>query len=394
MKFFWSITLAAIFTLNLPGTTYYVDPVNGLDANNGLGPDASHASNKPWKTISKARTLSSGDTAYFAPGVYREAITLTNLWTSQVSWLGDPQNLQGFRDSSGVLVPPQICRWTGYTNSDTTIGSASNPLLLNAKNYLRLGNFYIQSSPNGGAAIKGTGPAGGTNIVLTNLVVIGTTLGYAVSLQTSNGVPANLTIDNCALYAMGGANSLSVIHTSGAGPDYDQNVVVRNTLMVSETTVFGASKSGSGAGVGGGFYVTNCTIIGPNGLVVGNTSTNTYKHILRNCYFLCGGGDVVIAQDTGQVDMDYCMLIGDATPLVNTSLGPNCHTNDWSFHTDLVSSQMFGFGLRPDWSPQSNSPWVGAGQANSLTIDLFGRTRPNPPSIGAIEVFPAPEHTY
>ena len=34
-------------------TTYYADFVNGNDANNGLGPDASHANNKPWKTIGK-----------------------------------------------------------------------------------------------------------------------------------------------------------------------------------------------------------------------------------------------------------------------------------------------------------------------------------------------------
>ena len=33
-------------------TTYYVSP-NGSDSNNGLGPDASHASNKPFLTIGK-----------------------------------------------------------------------------------------------------------------------------------------------------------------------------------------------------------------------------------------------------------------------------------------------------------------------------------------------------
>ena len=46
-------------------TTYYVDFVNGLDANNGLGPDASDGTNKPWKTITKllgAAGMASGDT--------------------------------------------------------------------------------------------------------------------------------------------------------------------------------------------------------------------------------------------------------------------------------------------------------------------------------------------
>jgi hypothetical protein len=60
-------------------TTYYVDPVNGLDANNGLGPDASAVSNKPWKTLAKllgAAGFASGDTAYLAPGTYREVVTV------------------------------------------------------------------------------------------------------------------------------------------------------------------------------------------------------------------------------------------------------------------------------------------------------------------------------
>ena len=53
-------------------TVYYVDFVNGLDANNGLGPDASHGSNKPWKTIAKllgAAGMASGDTTTMSDGL-------------------------------------------------------------------------------------------------------------------------------------------------------------------------------------------------------------------------------------------------------------------------------------------------------------------------------------
>ena len=60
--------------------TYYLDFVNGSDANNGLGPDASHASNKPWKTLGKllgASGFASGDTAYLSPaGPFREVVTV------------------------------------------------------------------------------------------------------------------------------------------------------------------------------------------------------------------------------------------------------------------------------------------------------------------------------
>jgi hypothetical protein len=45
--------------------TYYVSNSGGSDSNNGLGPDASDATNKPWLTIGKAlgaSGISSGDT--------------------------------------------------------------------------------------------------------------------------------------------------------------------------------------------------------------------------------------------------------------------------------------------------------------------------------------------
>ena len=88
-------------------TTYYVDYTNGSDSNNGLGPDASHASNKPWKTIAKllgASGMASGDTAYLAPGVYRERVTVAmTSATGETFVIGDPLNTQGFKTSGGVL---------------------------------------------------------------------------------------------------------------------------------------------------------------------------------------------------------------------------------------------------------------------------------------------------
>ena len=58
--------------------TYYISNW-GSDSNNGLGPDPTHASNKPWLTIAKAlgaAGIASGDTVYLCPGTYRELVTV------------------------------------------------------------------------------------------------------------------------------------------------------------------------------------------------------------------------------------------------------------------------------------------------------------------------------
>lgn len=87
-------------------TTYYVSP-EGSNSNNGLGPDASHATNKPWLTVDYAMSTATtvGDTVYIAPGVYREVCVNDASGSSgnPISFIGDPRNEQGFKNSSGVL---------------------------------------------------------------------------------------------------------------------------------------------------------------------------------------------------------------------------------------------------------------------------------------------------
>ncbi|MBS3820093.1 right-handed parallel beta-helix repeat-containing protein [bacterium] len=67
------ILLAVFFLLFSPllgaDTTYYVDPQNGYDENNGLSPQS------PWQSIQKAnRSLKPGDTVYLMAGTYHQTI--------------------------------------------------------------------------------------------------------------------------------------------------------------------------------------------------------------------------------------------------------------------------------------------------------------------------------
>jgi len=99
--------------------TFYVDFTNGNDLSNGLGPDASAATNKPWKTLVKVfhtgSTVVPGDTVYFAPGRhYTAALTpIAGIASaaSPTAFRGDPFNTQGFKTSGGVRVVPGMVRW-------------------------------------------------------------------------------------------------------------------------------------------------------------------------------------------------------------------------------------------------------------------------------------------
>lgn len=98
-------------------TTYYIS-TEGSDSNNGLGPDASDATNKPWLTVGKAlgaSGISSGDTVYIGPGVYREEVSVAmTAPTGETFVIGDPGNAQGFKDSSGNLLSAGDVRLTAY----------------------------------------------------------------------------------------------------------------------------------------------------------------------------------------------------------------------------------------------------------------------------------------
>lgn len=89
--------------------------------------------------------------------------------------------------------------------------------------------------------------------------------------------------------------------------------------------------------------------------------------------------------------LSWCPLTG------NTRLGPNfgtletCNTQDPMFTNEPASPMVSEAALDNfNFTPASGSPLLGAGVAISgLTTDIYGNPRPNPPSIGAVEI-PAP----
>jgi len=376
--------------------TYYIDPVNGFDTNNGTTAVAGSV-NGPFKTIAKfARTnATSGDIGYFAPGVYRQAVQLSSNWTgtARVQFIGDPQNTQGFKDGSGVLVPPALCRWTGYTNTDSASSSAPYALDLNGKDCVELVNWYI-IAPHGSAvrAIVG-GTLATTNLTISNCVVLGQR-SYALDMIADAGLPMDLTIDNSVLIAFNDVSQpLSLAFTSGGSADWDMKVVCRNSSFIcNANAAIGTAKFGTTGFVGGGVNITNCFLSGYNVLTVNGHSSNAFPMVIRNS-FIQAGRRGIVAQVPGQINEDFNQYsVGSGVWFDNVAVGANSHTNDFSPHLDFGASHLMGFGPRPLWSPLSSSPGVGVG-GNFTPADIYRKARPAANALGAFEIYTAPEHS-
>lgn len=367
--------------------TYYVDPDNGNNANNGLGPDASHGTNKPWATFGKVfSTAASGDLIYFAPGVYREVNTLSQTWTSETILRGDPTNAQGFKDASGVLKASGVVRLTGFTTNDTTAGTASTLLVCTNRDFLTFENIYFEPY-RGQVAISMTG--GTCNDIKFQQCTIQTSGAYGLQLTLNFGQVANLLVDRCIILTNGGGstNPISVVHTSGTGADWNPNIDVRNSILFSNGyNPVGYLKSGASANVAGGMDVRNCILIGKNCVDVGNSSL-TIPWYFRNNYMLaserCYSG-----QNTAQVDSDYNWMQSPSGNL-NVTLGANDHDTAWSGHIDFGASQLWGLAPgAPPFFPRIGSPLLNSGEGNNLSGDLYNKARPNPNSRGPFEYYP------
>lgn len=384
MKFLL-LLVVLVFCFGSGAATYYIDSANGADGNNGLGPDASAGTNKPWKTIAKYMRTNgvSGDTAYLAPGVYRESVTVNiTSPTATTKLIGDPHNVQGFKTSGGVLVTPAICRWTVMTN-DSTASPNTSALLLNGSDYWWFENIYFNEAGAGLLPITGTTTTS-TNLVFTNCVVSSMT-GSAVgmSITAAFGVPLNLKILNCKIISVGNTGIL-ITHQSGTGSDWNLNVRIENCEIMALAPI-SITKSGASANVGGGILVTNCILYtsGGNAFSATATSTNNFTNYVTGCIVLSAatgfnGGDV------SQTTEDY-NIVNAVTARANTNTGANSKTAVNPM-IDFDASRLFGFGPRPFFSPLPSSPLLGAGLA-AEAVDLFNTTRPSPPAIGAYELY-------
>ncbi len=374
-------------------TTYYVSTA-GNDANDGLGADASQSS-KPWLTIAKAlgaAGIASGDTVYLGPGTYRETVTI-NMTSATVTTTvaGDPCNLQGFKDGSGVLLAPALVRWTAYTTNDTTAPSASNTLLTNAKDFLTFSNILFVG-PTNAASLVGAGGTTSTDITFTNCVFIHPVNQICISVGAAATTALNWTISNCAFMVGGGGTSINLsIATTSSGADWDLNFRISNCLFLAGGGGFGVTLAPTGGltKLPGGVVCFNSTFLGGSvGFRTTAASSTSIPCTIYNSIVANQNTANLSAQASNQITEDFNYLCGP-TNRTNVGTGGSSVAGNPPAYSFLIHLMQQWFASRvvpPLFSPITGSPLLAFGaQAGGPSTDIMGMARPATYGLGCFE---------
>lgn len=356
--------------------TYYISP-DGNDANNGLGPDASHATNKPWLTLGKAlnsgSTVAPGDTVWVAPGSYfGEAlvpISGVSSSASPTSIKGDPLNLQGFKTAAGVRRAELPVYITTRANSSSALTSSA--VLLNLRTNQPDGLTFQDLVLEGGTTVTSQWN-GSEDITFIGCRIMGSVI--AVDFFTGNSIIANLDwlFDRCIFWSLGYSGNPVVRFsgtnaTGGSAADIDVNITVRNSLIFGRVAV--SPMHASATNVVGGFEFEGNTHILADGnphLSVSKLSTVTTSGVIGSLFV---GGSAIASVDVSGTFLDrgYNRAVGsqDASANMTEAGTTNRTTPPYLNFPDIVrwritlpSDEAFGWSLEAGnaehvsgWSP-------------------------------------------
>lgn len=362
----------------------------------------------PWKTLDKAigsgagvgATLSVSTRLVVEPGLYREAFTL-----GVTPSAGAPLEIVG--DYDGAIfgaagkANPKVgdIEWRAWTNATTA--KTAPALTVSSGSNLTISRINFTGGDAGSSLGACLEFSGFSNIAISDCRFRRPdgNAGFLVSLNATAGAALNATVDRCAFAdAVGGGIAFGV--RCPLNPtNYDLAVNVRNCLIVhnGRGVYAGQSATGTGPGFGYGVNVVGCTIRGQaasgQGGVTAFVRSGTPAYALLNvslsviddavCAFRVNNGT-----STAWVVEDY-NVIRSSTPRTNVTAGSNSLVRPaWLLFDGLPSDGV----LRPFCEPEAGSPVLAfATRPAGLTVDLFGRSRPDPCAAGCLErVDPAP----
>jgi hypothetical protein len=344
--------------------TYYVR-LDGNDGNAGTGIGTGQA----WATISFAlgasSPVTSGDTVYIAPGIYRQTanITLSKSLSSTLTITGD---------TTGVVfgLPSGEVRMTTYPSES---GTSLNIGLLNiTSSNVTLNNLTFELGGSGDAYIVNS--RGQSHTFFKCVFIHGLPSNNSSSAGlfgiSQNATTTNRVIDSCVFIGRGG---ITVQVTSGGY----SGTLVKDCLFFVFSSAFyqttGTSQSGTdtslftnntyiGAGSGNSIRTDDGTASGltvQNNLFIANSSSST-------C--LQTGGS---SQNTYIVE-NYNRIIGYQTARSNVaSVGAN--TTIAGTQGVDYGSILQGYTSVPFASNRSTSSNISYGRtANAPTVDMIG----------------------
>lgn len=362
-------------------TAYYISPY-GADANNGLGPDASHASNKPWLTPGKAlgaAGIASGDTVYMAPGYYHLGATTTVNMTSATAetfFIGDYANSQGFKDSLGSRLFGGAVRWSTLLFDKSPIGLTL--LVLNGRDFLTFRNISFLC---GNASLIDANVQTSTNIKIQDCVLGGHIGLNSVIKITVGAVNANWVVERCLIYGST-YRRFEITLVKGAGADYDCGITLRNIFMNGYANEsIAVVSSGITSGLGGGLQVINCTIFGSGHgvrlLDAGLSSTIPAR--VYGCQIYAGITTALDANVLGQIVEDYNKLaalnLRSNVAVGQHSTGTDQYQTMFEGESEIISHRRSRLWV----SHAQGDPHLGFGNDATYTAtdDLLGFPRPN-----------------
>lgn len=381
-------------------TTYYVSTA-GSDSNNGLSPDATTANtNKPWLTLGKAMATGSpvvpGDTVYIGPGIIYQGGGITPISGissvgSPTAFRGDPTNVQGFKDSSGVLLSPAPSWITPRTSGDgvdgpMTSGATLLTLTTNSCKGLQFYNLCMEASATG-AILVVVSIATNSDILFQDCRLMALHIFSTVTAATTATAGRNWTIDRCLCFA----NDVVLISSTNpaATADADLNIVIKNSLVFGTLTST-LALSASGGNVAGGIHFIGVTCVLstatlPQIQTIAATVSTTTPITLEGCLFIGGRG--VVAGTSGHViDNGYNRFYNSGSASNYSAAGtsfsgilPQIVLPDLAkWGLDMPRNDIFG------WTDNAASAQAFSGWTNT-TADFRGRTvRPwgAGPSVG------------
>ena len=327
--------------------TYYVSTSTGNNGNNGTSPST------PWATLTYAlgggTAVTSGDTIYVAPGVYRENVV--------VSITSPTANTKIIGSTDGSLFTTVPVGYVRITSASSDNGSFSGQTLTGtSKNYIWLENLLFEGSVQ---------LLTSANMTITNCSFYG-----PLYITAPSGLASNATITKCIFVYQGvPAGQGMSLRIDGTGTVVASGNVIKSCLIHH----YGGASTAAMVYFSGstGTLLYNCSFFGSSQRGIWTTSSNIAE--IYNSLF-CGYFSVAAlgANGTGQLISNYNRFIVSGTVASNTTVGANSITSSASIGLDFGSAYQFGLPALQPMGSFASSPNTAVGTATgALAVDTF-----------------------
>lgn len=314
-----------------------------------------------------------GDTVWVGAGVYREVLTMGQSYAGlQLAVVGDVDGVKT-GDAGEVQV-------TAYLTNNTTAPSTSN-LIGTPKSFWSFSNIVFMPGSGAGVTVAW---ADSTDITLYRCVFLqtsaGTNTGQISHVFTTVGAH-NILYDSCYILKLNYTFSITLPTSTTA--DYDANVYIKNTTLLSLGSGVTIATSGANSFKGGGVYFYNNTIISAGISITAAAVTNistSMPAVIQNNFIVSAGVCLSVGSPAGQMLEDYNFLVGSSsTPRTTVAAGSHS-SSDYSKASlfSLGHEWVWGGTPKPLGMPSVGSGLIGSigGSGTGALNDITGYLRP------------------